>query len=523
MSDEANSDQLSEIESKRARLICGGGADAIEKQHLKGKLTAWERMEILFDRGTFQELNLWAKPLKTGFDIDSREIPRDALVTGYGKIQGRFVYAFSYDFTIAGGSQAAIQMAKLGNLMEQAREQGYPLVGIIDSAGRRIQDFLGRWGFRPPVRISGCDESALDMFCPPMASGVIPQVSLMLGPCYAGTAYSPMMSDFMIFRKGASFMSVASPALLKSATFVDVTEEEIGGATLHATTTGSCDILAESDEEALNKCRELLSFLPLNWREKPPFMPTQDAPNRREEKLLELATSVPSQSYDIHNVINLVTDDGYFFELKPLYAQNIVIGFARLMGRVVGIVANNPTVNDGSLDANTCDKAAHFIRTCDAFNIPLIFMVDTPGFLPSVEQEQSREGLERHVAKPVFAICESTVPKITVYLGKCYGTSRLVMGTKEMGIDTAFGWPGAELIDVKSLLRLLPANKAGEAEKLKALAEEFAEPYHSAGTLAIDEIIDPRDTRPALITALERLSNKQEPVRPSKKYGLIPL
>lgn len=519
-------EKLSEVEERRRRLMQGGGPAAVEKQHSKGKLTAWERLELLFDSGTFRELNLWARPLKTGFDIDSREIPRDALIVGYGEISGRIVYAFSYDFTVIGGSQAAIQMMKLGKLMEQAREQGYPCVGIIDSAGRRIQDFLGRWGFRPPIRISGCDESALDMFCPPMASGVIPQVSLMLGPCYAGTAYSPMMSDFMIFRRGTSFMSVASPSLLKSATFADVTQEEIGGALLHATITGSCDILADSDEEALNKCRELLSFLPSNWKERPPLVATEDDPDRREEKLIELAAY---QSYDVHDVITRLVDDGYFFELQSLYAQNMVVGFAHLAGRAVGIIANNPVVNSGSLDANACDKEAHFIRTCDAFNIPLLFLVDTPGFQPSVEQEQSREGLERHAAKATFAICESTVPKIAIYLGKCYGTSRLVMGTKEMGIDVAFGWPSAELIDPKTLANLIveyerdTAQKTGELNRAQQLAKEFAEPYHSAGMLAIDDIIDPRETRLILISTLNRLLSKEEPIIPWKKYGLAPL
>lgn len=525
--------KLIEIEERRRKLAQGGGATAIDRQHSRGKLTAWERMEVLFDPGTFQELGIHAKPFKTGFDIDNTEIARDAIVTGYGEINGRMVYASCFDFTVVGGSQGAMQMIKLGKVMQQARDEGIPYIGIIDSAGRRIQDLFGKWGFRSPTRIRGCDEGAFDMFCPPIASGVIPQISVMLGPCYAGTAYSPIMADVTIFRRDISFMSLASPSLLKAVTFVDVTQDEIGGALLHATVTGSCDILVDSDEEALNKCRQLLSFLPSNWREKPPFLDTGDDPSRREEELLELVPPDTSKPFAVHRLISLIVDKGEFFELMSLYAQNMVIGFARLAGQVVGIVANNPMVADGSLDANACDKEAHFIRTCDSFNVPLIFLVDTPGFLPSVEQEQSREGLERHGAKPVFAICESTVPKIAIYLRRCYGAGRLVMGTKEMGMDVALAWPNAELriMELNSLARLIYKDEITRSDKpeeliqnkVQQLEQRFSEPYHSAEILAIDDIIDPRDTRPILVNMLRRLSKKQEPALPWRKHGLVPM
>lgn len=526
-------DKLTELRERQMRLAQGGGQAQIEKQHSRDKLTAWQRLERLFDAGTFRELNLWAKPLRTGFDIDERELPRDALLIGYGKVNGRIVYASCSDYTVAGGSQGAMHMMKLGRVMQQARDEGVPYVNIVDSTGRRIQDLFGRWGFRAPIRLPGCEEGALDMFSPPMSSGVIPRISLMLGPCYAGTAYSPIMADFVIFRKEIGFMSVASPSLLKAVTFADVTQEEIGGAWLHATTTGSCDILAETDEEALERCRELLSFLPSNWKETPPVIDTKDAPSRSEEKLLQLAPSEPSQSYDVHEVISLLADNHYFFELQSLYAKSIVIGFARFGGQVVGIGANNPIENEGSLDANTSDKAARFIRTCDAFNIPLVFLIDTPGFLPSVEQEQSADGLERHAAKSTFAICEASVPMIAVYMGKCYGAGRLVMGTREMGIDAAFAWPTAQIrpMDVKSLAEYIfqdEITKAQDSEQLilsKAhqLEQEFKEPYWSAGMMAVDDIIDPRQTRQVIINTLERLSKKQQPIRPWRKHTLIPM
>jgi len=337
-----------------------------------------------------------------------------------------------------------------------------------------------------------------------------PQVSLMLGPCYAGTAYCPMMSDFLIFRKETAFMSVASPALLKSVTFVDVTQEEIGGASLHATTTGSCEMLVDSDEEALKKCRQLLGFLPSNWREKPPLADSKDDINRREEELLGLVPMDESKPFDMHRLISLIADNGEFFEIAALYARNMITGFARLAGQPVGIVANNPLEADGSLDINACDKEAHFIRTCDCFNIPLIFLVDSPGFLPSLEQEQSREGLERTAAKPVFAICEATVPKIVVYVRRCHGDTRLVMGSRGMDMDSVIAWPTAQL------------RPSSSPDKEKS-AEQFEEPYNSAGILALEDIIDPRETRPTLINRLRRLANKQGATKPRRKHGLISL
>jgi acetyl-CoA carboxylase carboxyltransferase component len=525
--------KIARLESVKEKLSSGGGPEAIKKQRAAGKLTAWERIELLFDQGTFQELDLMARAFRTGFEIDNKETPRDAIIVGYGEINKRTVYAASYDYTVAGGSQASTQMMKLAKMIEHARNEGYPYVGIIDSGGRRLQDRVGKFGYRTPICIDGCGGGQLDMFSPPMASGIIPQICVMLGPCYAGAAYFPMMSDFLIFRRGVSFMSVASPALLKAVTFKDVTQEEIGGALLHATTTGSCDILAESDEEALQKCRELLGFLPSNWKEKPPVVDTGDDPARRDEKLVDLVPTDDSQPLDMHRLIASIADNGEFFEIGKLWAPNLMTGYARLAGRTVGIVANNPMVAHGALNADTCDKEAHFIRTCDCFNVPLIFLVDTPGFLPSLEQEQSREGLERHAAKPVFAICEATVPRIVLYVGKCYGAARLVMGSRGMGVDSVLAWPSGELrpMDLKSLaMQIYHKEIAGMTmpdevldRKVDLLAKQFEEPYNSAGLMAIEDIISPPTTRIVLINRLNRLLTKQETRRPWKKQSLIRL
>jgi acetyl-CoA carboxylase carboxyltransferase component len=496
------SNKLNELQEAKERLSLGGGKKAIERQHAAGKLTAWERMKLLFDNGEFTELDPFVKPLKTGFDIDKKDLPRDGIITGYGKIDGRMVYASCYDYTVAGGSQGSMQMMKLVKVMEQARKEGLPYVAIIDSTGRRIQDRFGRFGYRVPIKVDDCGEGNIDMFCPPMSSGVIPQVAIMLGPAYAGTAYCPIMSDFVIFQKDYAFMSVAAPALLKSVTGADVTQEEIGGAMLHATTTGTADLLVENDEEGLSKVRELLGFLPSNWTEKPPVARTEDAANRIEEALLSIVPDDANGPLDMQKVISLIVDDGKFFEIAPLYAQNMITGFARLGGQPVGIIANNSQVAEGSLDANTCDKQAHFIRTCDCFNVPLVFLVDTPGFLPSLSQEQSPDGIERHAAKPVFALCEATVPKIVVYVRKCYDSARLVMGGRGMNVDAVIAWPSAEL-------------KFGEYS--------VNEPYNSAGIMAIEEIIDPRETRPSLIDKLNRLSKKQAEPKPWRKHGLIQL
>ncbi len=526
-------EKLQELEERRKRLQPGGDEAAIEKQHGRGKLTAWERIGRFFDAGTFREIGIWTQPMKTGFDIDNRELPRDSVIIGCGKVRGRDVYAYAHDFTVLAGTQSTIQNSRVARTMERAMEEGIPMVGMIDSGAIRIHDLFGRAGFKVPVRGSPVGGGGGFMYYPPLMSGVVPSITIMLGPCYAGSAYSPIMADFVIMRREIAYMSVASPPILKAVTFRDVTQEEIGGAWMHSTITGSSDILVDSDEEAIDNCQELLSFLPSNWREKPAVVDTGDDPERIDERLLDIVPTDVSEAYDMHEVISSIVDKGHLFELQALYAPNMIIGFARLAGQTVGIVANNPAVGDGCVDVNSSDKEARFIRFCDCFNIPLIFLVDTPGFLPSLEQEQSRDGLERNAAKPVFAICESTVPKITVYVRRCYGAGRLVMGTERMGCDAVYAWPTADIrieefdraADELYKAEIEAAENPEELrrELMENIHDKYATPYHVGGIQGADDIIDPRQTRPILVNTLHRLSKKLEPVRPWRKHSLIPL
>lgn len=524
---------IKQLDDSRKRLEPGGGPADIEKQHNRGKLTAWERIGKLFDPGTFQEIGIWTQPMKTGFDIDQRELPRDSVIIGYGEVDGRTVYAYAHDFTVLAGTQSTIQNSKVARAMEQAMEEGIPLVGMIDSGAIRIHDLFGRAGFKVPVRGSPVGGGGGFMYYPPLMSGVVPHISLMLGPCYAGSAYSPIMADFVIMRRNIAFMSVASPPILKAVTFRDVTEEEIGGALLHSEVTGSNDVLVESDEEAIARCQELLSFLPSNWREKPPVVNTGDDPGRTDERLLDLVPPDVSKPYDMHEVINSILDNGHFFELQPLYAANMIVGFGRLAGQTVGIIANNPAVSDGCLDVYSPDKQARFIRFCDCYSIPLVSLVDSPGFVPNLDQEQHRDGLERNAAKPVFAICESTVPKITVYVRRCWGAARLAMGTERMGVDAVYAWPTADMrvegyqgaADTLYKAEIESAGKPDQVrqELMQKIHDHYATPYHLAGVQGADDIIDPRRTRPVLINTLNRLSKKLEPARPWRKHSLIPL
>jgi len=533
--------KLQKVEEQRKRWLLGGDKAAIDKQHGRGKLTAWERIQRLFDPGTFREIGLWTQAMKTGFDIDDRELPRDAVIAGYGKVNGRTVYSYAHDFTVLAGTQSMVQNSKVARAMEQAMEEGIPMVGMIDSGAIRIHDLFGRNGFKVPVRGSPVGGGGGFMYYPPLMSGVVPHISLMLGPCYAGSAYSPIMADFVIMRNHIAFMSVASPPILKAVTFRDVTEEEIGGAFLHSTVTGSNDLLVESDEEAIDASKRLLSFLPSNWRDKPPVVNTGDDPNRADEHLPDIVPADVSQPYDMHKVIASIVDKGDFFELQALYAPSMIIGFGRLAGKTVGIVANNPAVGDGCLDVYTGDKQARFVRFCDCFNIPIISLVDSPGFLPSLEQEQHRDGLERNTAKPVFAICEATTPRITVYIRRCWGAARMVMGTERMGVDAVYAWPTADVriegyeraADALYGAELAAAEHPEELRRqlMEQIHEKYATAYHLAGIQGADDIIDPRTTRPILINTLERLSQKMEhweklgpgPARPWRKHSLIPL
>lgn len=505
----------------------------MKRQHSMGKLTARERLVKLFDTGTFQELDLWIQPIRTGFDVDQRELPGDAVITGFGKIRGRPVYAYIHDFTVLGGAMSLGQNHKVTRVMEKALEDRIPYVGIIDSGGLKVHDLFGRPAFRPILGSTGLAFTSGMMPAPPLNSGIIPQISLMLGPCYAGSSYSPIMADFIVMRRKVSYMSLASPEVLKSVTFADVTREEIGGAEMHATITGSTDILVDSDEEAIEICRELISYLPLNNKERPPVVVTDDPPERREGRLLKVVPTDSSKPYDMHEVLSLIVDKGQFLELQSLYAKNMIIGFARLNGGTVGIVANNPAERGGAIDIDACDKEARFIRFCDAFNIPLIFFVDTPGFVPSVEEEQSREGRVRNAAKPVFAICEATVPMVVVYTGKGFGPGRLAMGTPREGVDVVYSWPNAqvarmepkEVVDIIWKEEIAMAKQPDEVRRLKLqelLQNHVRFPFHAGEQLMVNEIIDPSETRPILIRTLEVLANKQPVGRPRKRHSLMP-
>lgn len=514
--------KLAELKAERERIIHLASPKAVERQHSRGKMTARERINFFYDPGTFVELGLFSKPRITGFDIDQQDLTGDGVITGYGNVRGRPAYAYAQDFTIAGGSQGSVHGKKTLRVMKQALKARVPCIHMIDSGGVRIQDAVSR-DFN--------DSYSLFFYYHTLSSGVIPQIGLLMGPCAAGAAYSPILTDFLIMVKGTSHMYIASPTLIKSVQFVDVTEEEIGGAQMHAEVSGCCDVLAENDEDCLQKCQELLSFLPSHNQQEPPIIPTGDEPNRRDEELLDIVPVDSKKWYDMHCVIQRLVDKGHFFEIKPDFARNMITGFARLDGRSVGIVANNPKHKAGAIDINAADKEARFIRFCDCFNIPLIFLVDNPAYLPGVDQE--RGGIIRHGAKVLHAISEATVPKFVVYIRKAYGGGNPAMCNEPLGADLLLAWPTTEmgLMNPDGAVNIIYRNEIAAAEnpeevRARRLAEYKATfgrfPYHAAQMRWVEEIIDPRDTRPLLIQALTTLRHKTEE-RPWKKHGNIPL
>ena len=520
-------DKIKDVEERRKHLHEGGGAAAVERQHRATKLTVRERLDLLLDKGTFNEENLWVRSY-----MGDRELPGDSVVTGIGKIHGRPMFVYAHDFTVLAGTFGAGLHYKVSRTMTMAREAGLPCIGLIDSGGERL-------GARGEGAGGALGADSL-YFLPMIGSGVVPGITVMLGPSYAGSAYSPTMaSDFYIMRDKIAYMSVASPELLKSVTFADVTQEEIGGAKLHATTTGNADFLTETDKEAIEICRELVSYLPLNNRENPPVVDTGDDPNRRDDRLIEIVPADLSKPYNMHEVIRCIVDNGQFLESAKLFAKSIIIGFARLNGRTVGIVANNPAENEGVLNIDTSDKEARFIRCCDSFNIPLVFLVDTPGFSSDAKdfygkhEEQSRNGLLRTATKATFAICEATVPMVVVHIGKCFGPVSLVMGNIGMGVDFVYSWPSAQVARMKPEEAVesiyneeINSSKNPDEVRKEKLAELLKKyynyPYLAARELVVNEFIDPRDTRPQLIRTLENLAHKKPTPRPWRKHSLIP-
>jgi propionyl-CoA carboxylase beta chain len=509
-------DRLADLEH-RAEL--GGGEDRLARQRAAGKLTVRERIEALFDPGTFEEVDKLVTHRCRDFGMEDQLIPGDGVVAGHGLIDGRQVFAFAQDFTVFGGSLSETNAAKIVKIMDAAVRLGSPIVGLNDSGGARIQEGVVSLGGYADIFLRNT-----------LASGVVPQISAVMGPCAGGAVYSPAITDFTIMVKHTSHMFVTGPDVIRTVTHEDVTKEELGGAMTHNQTSGVAHFAAENDRECLALVRELLSFMPSNNLDEAPRGPTDDSPDRVEEALDRLVPASPNQPYDMLDLIHAVADAGRFLEVHRHYAQNIIVGFARFDGRAAGIVANQPAVLAGTLDIDASVKAARFVRFCDAFNIPLVTFEDVPGFLPGTVQEYG--GIIRHGAKLLFAFAEATVPKVTVITRKAYGGAYCVMSSKHLRTDVNYAWPTAELAvmgpeGAVNILYKREIEAAGDpalarAEKVAEFREKFANPYIAASRGFIDEIIRPRDTRQKLVAALRSLENKRDR-NPPKKHGNIPL
>ncbi|HUW06651.1 MAG TPA: acyl-CoA carboxylase subunit beta [Williamwhitmania sp.] len=502
------------LENINQQAELGGGEARVKKLHESGRKTARERISILIDPGTFVEIDKLVTHRATDFGMASQKIPGDGIITGYGKIDGRLVYVFAQDFTVFGGSLSRANADKVVKVMDLAMRMGAPLIGLNDSGGARIQEGVESLAGYADIFYRNV-----------MASGVIPQISVILGPCAGGAVYSPALTDFILMVKDSSCMFVTGPEVIKSVTHEEVSKEDLGGATTHNTKSGVAHFVANDDEMAMVLVRELLTFLPSNNMEDPPIKPSLDSIHRAETKLRNMVPDDPNKPYDIKEIITTVVDDNHFFEVQPFYAENIVIGFARLGGRSVGVVANQPAVLAGALDINASVKAARFVRFCDGFNIPLITFVDVPGFMPGTEQEFG--GVIRHGAKLLYAYAEATVPKITVILRKAYGGAYDVMSSKHLGADINYAWPTAEIavMGPDGAVSILHKNKLDEkarAEAVEDYRDKFANPYKAAALGYVDEVIFPEQTRLKLYQALEMAQNKNIS-NPPKKHGNIPL
>ncbi len=507
---------LADLE-RRAEL--GGGADRLERQHASGKLTARERIDLLFDPGTFEELDKLVTHRCRDFGMEQQIIPGDGVVSGHGLIDGRQVFAFAQDFTVFGGSLSETNAEKIVKIMDLAMQLGAPIVGLNDSGGARIQEGVMSLGGYADIFLRNT-----------LASGVVPQISAIMGPCAGGAVYSPAITDFTIMVKNTSYMFVTGPDVIETVTHENVTKEELGGAMTHNATSGVAHFAVDDDRECIALLRELLSFLPSNNLDDAPKASTSDSPDREDDALDRIVPSAPNQPYDMLDVIHSIVDDNNFLEVHRYYAKNLIVGFARLDGRSVGIVANQPAVLAGTLDIDASVKGARFVRFCDAFNIPLVTFEDVPGFLPGTVQEYG--GIIKHGAKLLFAFAEATVPKVTVITRKAYGGAYCVMASKHIRTDFNYAWLTAELavmgpegavnILYKRELDSASDPAAVRAEKVAEFREKFANPYIAAGRGFLDEVIHPRETRRKLITALKNLSTKRLK-NPPKKHGNIPL
>ncbi len=512
-------DLLRDLEARRTESREGGGQKRIDAQHKKGKLTARERIDLLLDRGSFVEIGAFVRHQATAFGLDKDRPYGDGVVTGWGKVDGRTVYVFAQDFTVFGGSLGEAHAQKIVRLMNLAMENGAPIIGLNDSGGARIQEGVAALGGYADIFLLNT-----------LASGVVPQISAIMGPCAGGAVYSPAITDFVFMVKETSYMFVTGPNVVKTVTNEEVTQEELGGADTHASKSGVAHLACVNEADCLLKIRELLSYLPSNCEDGAPRKPTDDPTDREDTELDTLVPENPNKPYDMHDVIGRVVDEGRFFEIHPDFAPNIVVGFARLGGQTVGIVANQPAVLAGVLDLASSVKGARFVRFCDAFNIPLVVFEDVPGFLPGTDQEW--RGVIRHGAKLLYAFCEATVPKLTVITRKAYGGAYDVMNSKHIRADLNLAWPTAEIAvmgpkgAVEIIFRKQIADADDPAAEEARLTEEyrdhFANPYVAAERGYVDDVIRPSETRPRLIAALEMLKNKVQTL-PRKKHGNIPL
>jgi acetyl-CoA carboxylase carboxyltransferase component len=515
----SHQEKIEDLRNRKAKGRVGGGQERIDTQHKRGRLTARERMDLLLDKGSFREIDAFAVHRTNDFGLDQQKYLGDSVVTGWGTIEGRLVYVFSQDFTVFGGSLGEVHAEKICKLLDMALKSGAPVIGLNDSGGARIQEGVVSLGGYADIFLRNT-----------LASGVIPQLSAIMGPCAGGAVYSPALTDFIFMVRNSSYMFVTGPEVVKAVTHEEVSFEDLGGASVHSETSGVCHVATDSEADTLYLLRKLLTYLPQNNMEDPPFVPPTDDPLRMSEDLDSLIPNDPSEPYNIKDAIHLIVDDGNFFEIHENYAQNIVVGFARLGGHSIGIIANQPAVLAGVLDIDSSDKAARFVRFCDSFNIPILTFVDVPGFLPGTGQEHG--GIIRHGAKLLFAYCEATVPKLTVVTRKAYGGAYDVMSSKHIRGDVNLAWPTAEIAvmgpeGAVNIIFRKELSQSEDVEKRRAelvaeYREKFANPYIAASRGFIDDVIEPRETRPRLVNALEMIANKRD-VNPAKKHGNIPL
>ncbi|HQY90138.1 carboxyl transferase domain-containing protein [Caldilinea sp.] len=519
MSNSLPDQRIQDLRERKTAAFLGGGEEKIARQHARGRMTARERLQLLLDKGTFREVDVFVTHNTTEFGLAEQKIPGDGVVTGYGTIDGRLVFVYSQDFTVFGGSVSRAHAEKICKIMDMAMKNGAPVIGLNDSGGARIQEGVHS--------LAGYAEI---FYRNVIASGVVPQISVIMGPCAGGAVYSPAITDFVVMVKETSHMFVTGPDVIKAVTHEDVTFEELGGASVHASKSGVAHFAAENEEDALFLVQHLIDYLPSNNMQDPPVQPPNDDPLREAPELDTIIPDNPNKPYDMKEVVRHIVDNGQFLEVHEHWAQNILVGFARLGGRSVGIVAQQPKVLAGVLDVEASQKSARFVRFCDAFNVPLIVLEDVPGFMPGITQEHS--GIIRQGAKLLYAFCEATVPKLTVIVRKAYGGAYCVMNPRHIGADLVLAWPSAEIavMGPEGAVNVIFRREITEAENQAARKNElvedyrqrFANPYVAAAAGFIDNVIEPRETRQHLINALEMLQNKRDSL-PPKKHGNIPL